>query len=216
MNKYLWGVDSAQKVTDETYNCVVSNYGKPKYWGRYLTTIKNVNDGLTIEEIRFIQQKGMKVLPIYNDFKNAAGYKNGQVVARNAIFNAQRLGFPKGTFIFVDIEDNYDVDAAWLDGLVETFYTSNYRPGIYSYPQTGQFSSAYCEAIKLNNKVQDQTVLWSAEPEVGIKSEKDKPDFNPASPPCESNTWAWQYGRDSTICPIDTNLLDKRVYDNLW
>lgn len=216
MNKYLWGVDSAQKVSDEVYNCVIDNYGTPKYWGRYLTTIKNVNDGLTIEEIKYLQNKGIKVLPIYNNFKSAVGYKNGQVVARNAIFNAQRLGFPKGTFIFVDIESDYNIDGAWISGLVDTFYTSNYRPGMYSYPQTGQFSSAYCEAVKNNEKVEQQTVLWSAEPEIGIKTEEEIPKFNPASPPCNNNVWAWQYGRDSEVCPIDTNLIDQRIYNNLW
>lgn len=213
---YLWGVDSASKVTDEVYNCVTKNYGKPKYWGRYLTTVKNVNDGLTVEEIRYLQGNNIKIMPIYNDFKTAIGYRNGQVIARNAIFNARRLGFPKGVFVFANIEDFFQVDEAWIRGWVDTFYTSNYKPGLYNYPQSGDFSQAFCEATKKSERVQIQTVLWSAEPTPGTSKEKEAPKFNPASPPCENNVWAWQYGRDSKDCPIDTNLIDQRVYDNLW
>ncbi|MGD9677700.1 MAG: glycoside hydrolase domain-containing protein [Vulcanibacillus sp.] len=216
MSKYIWGVDSAQKVTDELINCVNTNYGKPFFWGRYLTTVKNVSDGLNFTEIKLIHQRNIKIMPIYNDFKTAVGYKNGQLVARNSIFNAGRLGIPKGTFIFVNIEDFFKVDEAWIRGLVDTFYSSNYRPGLYCYPKTGEFSSAFCEATKNSERVRIQTVLWSAEPTPGISKEKDAPKYNPASPPCETNSWAWQYGRDSKVCPIDTNLIDYRVYDNLW
>lgn len=216
MSRYLWGVDSAQRVTDDLLNCVRTNYGKPNYWGRYLTTVEKVSDGLTVAEINFLHQKGIKIMPIYNDFKTAIGYRNGQVVARNAIFNAGRLGFPKGTFIFADIEDFFKVDEAWIRGLVDSFYISNYRPGIYNYPQTGEFSSAFCKANKNSERVRIQTVLWSAEPAPGVSKEKNAPKYNPASPACEGNIWAWQYGRDSKFCPIDTNLIDYRIYDNLW
>lgn len=216
MSRYLWGVDSAASVKENLYNCVINNFGKPMFWGRYLTTIQNVNEGLTPTEIRFLHQKGVKVMPIYNDFREAVGYRQGQVVARNAIFNAQRLGFPKGTFIFANIEKFFKVDEAWIRGYVDTFYPSNYRPGIYNDPQEGDFSKAFCEAAKKHERVRVQTVLWSAQPEPGVTAQKDAPTFNPAKPPCVGNVWAWQYGRDAKACPIDTNLLDQRIYDNLW
>ena len=212
----LWGVDSAVKVTDEVYNCVLNSYGKPSYWARYLTTIPNVNEGLTREEINFLHQKGVRIMPIYNDFRQATGYRNGQIVARNAIFHAQRLGTPKNKFIFANVERFFDVDEAWIRGWVDTFYPSGYRPGIYHDPEEGNFSNAYCQAIKKDEKVKVQTVLWSAKPEPGATPQKDAPKFNPAKPPCEANVWAWQYGRDAKDCPIDTNLIDRRLYDNLW
>lgn len=216
MPRYLWGVDSAVSVDDEVYNCTVNNFGKPKFWGRYLTTIENVNEGLTPAEIKFLHNKGIKVMPIYNDFREAIGYRQGQVVARNAIFNAQRLGFPKDTYIFANVEKFFKVDEGWIRGWVDTFYPSGYKPGIYHDPQEGEFSKSYCEAIKNNDKVKVQTILWSAQPAPGATTLKDAPEFNPAKVPCEGNVWAWQYGRDAGTCPIDTNILDQRVYDNLW
>jgi len=212
----LWGVDSSNKVNEELYNCVVTNFGKPKYWGRYLTTIPNVNDGLTAAEILFLHKKGVRVMPIYNDFKEAVGYRQGQVVARNAIFNAQRLGFPKNKFIFANVEKFFKVDEAWIRGFVDSMYPSGYRPGIYNDPTAGAFAEEFCKAAQKSERVRIQTILWSAQPEPGISKEKDAPKFNPTGPKCEANVWAWQYGRDSKECVIDTNLIDQRLYDNLW
>ena len=212
----LWGVDSSNKVNEELYNCVITNFGKPKYWGRYLTTIPNVNDGLTAAEILFLHKKGVRVMPIYNDFKEAVGYRQGQVVARNAIFNAQRLGFPKNKFIFANVEKFFKVDEAWIRGFVDSMYPSGYRPGIYNDPTAGAFADEFCKAAQKSERVRIQTILWSAQPELGISKEKDAPKFNPTAPKCEANVWAWQYGRDSKECVIDTNLIDQRLYDNLW
>lgn len=216
MPTYLWGVDSSVRVDDDNYECVVRSYGKPKYWGRYLTRVENVNDGLSKEEITFLHQKGVKIMPIYNVFSEAIGYRQGQVVARNAIYNARRLGFPKGVYLFANVEKFFKVDEAWIRGYVDTFYTSDYRPGIYHDPQEGDFNNAFCSAAKNNEKVRVQTVLWSAEPDPGVSKKDDAPAFNPVKTACESNVWAWQYGRDAKDCAIDTNLIDQRVYDNLW
>ena len=216
MPTYLWGIDSAVKADDKVYNCVITNFGKPNYWGRYLTTIANVNDGLSMEEVRFLHNKGIKIMPIYNNFRAALGYRNGQVVARNAIFNAQRLGIPKSTYIFANVEKFFSVDEGWIRGYVDTFFTSNYRPGIYADPVEGDFSKAYCEAVAKSERVKVQTIIWSAQPEPGVTPEKDAPNFNPSMPPCDANVWGWQYGRDAKNCPIDTNLIDQRLYDNLW
>ena len=212
----LWGGDSSNKVNEELYNCVITNFGKPKYWGRYLTTIPNVNDGLSAAEILFLHKKGVRVMPIYNDFKEAVGYRQGQVVARNAIFNAQRLGFPKNKFIFANVEKFFKVDEAWIRGFVDSMYPSGYRPGIYNDPTAGAFADEFCKAAQKSERVRIQTILWSAQPELGISKEKDAPKFNPTAPKCEANVWAWQYGRDSKECVIDTNLIDQRLYDNLW
>lgn len=216
MPRYLWGVDSGVSVNDDLYNCVISNFSKPKFWGRYLTTIPNVNEGLSPGEITYLHKKGIKVMPIYNDFKQAIGYRQGQTVARNAIFNAQRLGFPKNIFIFANVEKFFKVDEAWIRGYVDTFYPSGYRPGFYHDPTEGAFAEAFCTAANANEKVRIQSVLWSAQPEPGPTDEKEAPEFAPSMPPCKANVWGWQYARDIKECPIDINLLDQRVYDNLW
>lgn len=105
MARTVWGVDSAATVTDQSFYCVKNELGYPKFWGRYLVEVPNVSDGLTAQEIARLHSYGIKILPIYNAFRQATGYANGQVVARNAVFHARRLGIPKNKMLFANIED---------------------------------------------------------------------------------------------------------------
>lgn len=212
----IWGVDSANPVDQELYDCVKKQFGLPKYWGRYLTEIKNVSSGLTKNEIRFIRSKDIKILPIYNVFSEAFGYEKGQLAARNAVFHARRLGIPTNIVLIANVEQFFQVDSAWIRGWVETLYPTGYRSGFYHDPIKGQFSQAYCQAVQENNEVAVQAILWSAEPEIGTTSERKAPKYNPAAPSCKANVWLWQYGRDAKKCPIYTNLADERILNYLY
>ncbi|MFC0559302.1 glycoside hydrolase domain-containing protein [Halalkalibacter alkalisediminis] len=212
-----WGVDSAAAVTDDLYQCVVENLGQPDFWGRYLSTIPNVSEGLTLEEVRRIHDRGMKIMPIYNNFREAVGARAGAVAARNAIFKARQLGIPEGVFLFANVERFFVVDADWIIAWVEAMYNSPYRPGIYADPDEGPFNAAYCQASEASNLVREQAVIWSAEPEPGTTPKRRAPKrFNPSRPDCEANVWAWQYGRDAEECPIDTVLMEQRLYQTLF
>lgn len=216
MKDVIWGVDSAAKATEQLHRCVQTNFGLPDVWGRYLNTIENVSEGLTKEEISFLKGKGIKILPIYNNFQAAVGMQAGRIAAQNAIFHAQRLGIPKGVFIFANVERFFDVDTDWIIGWAEMFYDSSYRPGIYHDPTEGAFNIAFCDAVAKNKTVKDQVVLWSAEPEIGVTKKSEFPAFNPKTPQCGGNVWAWQYGRDAETCPVDTILVQKRLYNQLY
>jgi hypothetical protein len=216
MVRSLWGVDSAVKVDEKLYQCVLKNYGKPKYWGRYLTGKEGVNDGLSREEILFLHMRGIRILPIYNDFTEALGYRKGQVTARNAIFHANRLNFPKDSVLFANVENFFSVDDAWIRGWIDVFYNSGYRPGFYHDPTEGNFQQAFCTASKKNEKVSKQALLWSAEPEMEVTSLKEAPLFQPKKLSCTANVWGWQYGRDAEDCAIDTNLITFNLYQFLW
>lgn len=213
---YYWGVDSAAKVTNDLYDCVLKNFGKPSYWGRYLAAIPGKVDVLTRDEVTLLHNSGTRVLPIYSNFNQAIGYRDGSVVAQNTIYQARRLGVPKGKAVFANIERFFDVDEAWIRGFVDGIYPSGYKPGIYHDPVTGGFSAAYCAAVAKDSKVANQVVLWSAEPEPGATKARLAPNFRPKKPPCKGNVWGWQYGRDSEICPIDTNLVNQQFFDLLW
>lgn len=210
-----WGVDSAARVTEELYQCVVSHFGQPDFWGRYLSQIPNVSDGLTVEEIRLIRNKGIKLLPIYNNFTQAIGAREGSVAARNAIFRARSLGIAEGSFIFANVENFFNVDADWIISWVNTFFDSPYRPGFYADPDKGPFNEAYCQATARNSRVRQQAVIWSAEPEIGPTPKRRIPRYAPSRPDCEANVWAWQYGRDAEACPIDTVLMQQQLYQTL-
>lgn len=212
----VWGVDSAAKVTEELLQCVRANFGIPKYWGRYLSEIEGVSEGLTKKEIQFIHSRGIKLLLIFNFFDNAAGFEKGRIIGRNAIYHARRLGIPKDKVIFIDIERYYDVDEAFIRGWVETLFYAGYRPGFFHDTVEGSFARAFCEAINKNKQVALQAILWSAEPEKGVTTEKKAPSYNPASPSCKANVWAWQYGRNAESCSIGTVLADRRLIHYLY
>ncbi|KGR90122.1 hypothetical protein CD30_13295 [Ureibacillus massiliensis 4400831 = CIP 108448 = CCUG 49529] len=216
MVTFHWGVDSSQAVTRSLYDCVLNNYGKPEYWGRYLTRVEGSSEGLTKEEISLLHNSGTKILPIYNDFRRAVGANQGRVVAMTAAYHAKRLGIQKGSPIFMNVEQFFEVDSAWIRGLVNYLYNSDYKPGFYFDSTEGNFTTAYCEAVQLDKKISNQAVLWSAEPDLGVTNVEDAPDYNPATPECDANVWAWQYGHDSEVCPIDTNLVDSRLLQMLY
>lgn len=211
-----WGVDSAAPVTEASYECVQSNLGYPHFWGRYLKTIPGTSSGLTKQEIQLLRNKGTKIAPIYNNFEAATGFRNGKVDATNAIFYARSLGIPKDTFIFANIEQFFKVDEAWLRGWVDTIYTSGFRPGFYAGPAQGDFSSAYCEAVKEDSRVASQAVIWSHDPEKKVTVPSKAPKFDPTAPPCGGNVWAWQYGKNAEACPVDTNLANNKLLQHLY
>jgi hypothetical protein len=93
---YVWGVDSASPVNESLLQCVMREFGKPLFWGRYLSTVPRAADGLTQGEIAFLHRQNIKILPIYNDFREAVGYQLGKDAARQAIRHATRLGITKG------------------------------------------------------------------------------------------------------------------------
>lgn len=216
MKKLLWGVDSAQNVTEELVECVKRNFGYPKFWGRYLFRVQNFSEGLTREEISFIHSKGIKLLPIYNASREAEGYAEGRAAARDAICKAQSLCIPKGTLLIADIEPFFLVDGPWILGWTEVLYACGYKSGIYNAPLVGNFSQAFCDAVKANKRVKTLTALWSAQPEVDPTGPCNPPRYQPALPTCGGNGCAWQYSRDVPECPVDLDLACPKFVELLW
>ncbi|WP_243299461.1 glycoside hydrolase domain-containing protein [Bacillus litorisediminis] len=216
MSPLNWGVDSAAIADEELLSCVKNNYGMPDFWGRYLSTVPGASEGLTTNEINFLKSNGIKIMPIYNNFRNTVGKQQGIVAARNAIYRAKRLGIKDGTVLFANIERFFEVDANWLIGWVETMFSSTYRPGYYHDPVQGNFNEAYCQAVAQSELVKNQSILWSAEPQTGVSSKTKIPRFRPQKPDCYATVWAWQYGRNSTECPIDTVLADQKLYNLMY
>lgn len=212
----VWGVDSANPVTQELYECVKNKFGTPKFWGRYLTEIPNDSCALTKGEIDFLHSKEMKIMPIYNVRKESIGYEEAKLATRNAVFHARRLGIPENTLLFAQVEKTYKIDAEWIRGWIETMIPTGYRSGIYHDSLEGGFTEAYCKAIQENKELEKQVILWSATPEIGTTSERKSPKYTPAKPNGKANVWVWQYGRNSSKCSIATNLADERVQQFLF
>jgi hypothetical protein len=216
MLAYFWGVDSSTPVTSELYGCVLTHFGKPSFWGRYLVTVPGASEGLTNEEITLLHNSGIKILPIFNKFTTTTGYQKGSVTAQNAIYYARRLKVPHGVPIFSNIEKLYDVDAAWIRGWYDALYKSPYVPGYYFDSKRGNFMEAFDQASSEEKKVKTHSILWSAQPETGVTKVNYAPTFHPVAPSYGGNVWGWQYGRDAKACPVDTNLVTSQLFTKLW
>lgn len=206
MSVYEWGIDSAENVTEDLFQCVIRNFGYPRFWGRYLVRVPGISEGLTIEEISFIRSKGVKLLPIYNSFQTAKGYGQGRTAGNNAVFHARELEIPRGIPLFANVEQFFNIDDEWIQGWTEAIGTSGYISGIYNDPVTGGFNQAFCNAVRENESVKMLNILWSAQPELEPSGPRNIPNYNPKSPDCGGNVWIWQYSRKVTQCPIDTNI----------
>ncbi len=216
MLHYEWGVDSAENVTEDLFQCVIRNLGYPEFWGRYLIRVPGISEGLTRQEIAFLQSKCVKLLPIYNSFQEAEGYTQGRLAAERAAFHARELGIPGGVPIFANVERFFQIDGEWIQGWTEAIVTSGYQSGIYNDPMEGGFNRAFCNAVRENEWVKTLTILWSAQPEAAPSGPQNPPSYEPKAPDCGGSVWAWQYSREATPCPIDMNLASSRLVNMLW
>jgi len=213
---YLWGIDSASETTEDFYACVRDNFGTPKIVARYLGTNDGVSHGLTAEQIDLIHSNEADILLIYNGFTDATGYDNGVSEAKKAIALANDLSTPDGVAIFADIEPNYPVDAAFIEGWYDEVSNSSYEPAIYGIFDSGEaLTNAFNEAVENKGEIKENTYLWSASPNIGITTEQDAPEFKVDAPE-GSLAYGWQYGIDDETCNIDTNLFDSKITDVLW
>ncbi|MBO0958812.1 DUF1906 domain-containing protein [Neobacillus sp. MM2021_6] len=212
----VWGIDTASKIDQAFLQCVKDNYGEPAVIGRYLETKEGISMGLTKEEATLLHEQGAKILPIFNHFTDATGYENGAAEAKEAVSYAQKIGIPEGVALFADIEPKYPVDEAFIRGWVEPLMESPYKPGIYGVltPES-KLSAAYQSAVSKNKQVQDQTILWSSNPDPGVTPKDQAPAYAPGAPE-NVNISIWQYGIDGKTCNIDTNLIQSSVLESLW
>lgn len=213
---YLWGIDSASETTEDFYACVRDNFGDPKVVARYLGTNEGVSHGLTSEQVDLIHSNEADILLIYNGFTDATGFENGVNEAKKAVELAQELGAPDGVAIFADIERNYPVDAAFIEGWYDEVSKSAYEPAIYGIFDSGEaLTNAFNKAAENKGEIKENTYLWSASPNIGITTEEEAPEYNVDAPE-GSLAYGWQYGINDETCNIDTNLFNSNLTDVLW
>lgn len=213
---YLWGIDSASEITEDFYACVRDNFGDPKVVARYLGTNEGVSHGLTSEQVDLIHSNEADILLIYNGFTDATGFENGVNEAKKAVELAQELGAPDGVAIFADIEPNYPVDAAFIEGWYDEVSKSAYEPAIYGIFDSGEaLTNAFNKAAENKGEIKENTYLWSASPNIGITTEEEAPEYNVDAPE-GSLAYGWQYGINDETCNIDTNLFNSNLTDVLW
>ena len=187
----LWGVDSARPITPEFLDQIAADLGTPDFFGRYLAG----RYAMFPSEVQVAFSRGVGILVLDNgfDMSDQTGYAKGQAAASLAVSEAAALGVPAGVAIFRDVEASSGIDTAFVRGYVDALATSPYVAGFYGNPITGDFGEAYCGAVA-RSPAYSSVMFFSSVFEPGRGPRSEAPAFAPASPPCASNTVAWQYG----------------------
>ncbi|WP_245805836.1 glycoside hydrolase domain-containing protein [Bacillus alkalicellulosilyticus] len=217
-DEILWGVDSASLTDQEFFACVINNFGDPVIWGRYLEDKDGVSFGLITEEVELLHDNGVSILVIYNHFTDGTTYEKGVSEAETAIEYAQNIGVPEGVAIFANVEPFYPIDSAFIQGWYDTIDPSEYTPaiyGVFSPDGDNNVRIAFEAAVDDNPEILDNTIIWTNQPQIGITTEANAPEFDPQGPE-NALTWAWQYGIDAETCNIDTVLYESAILDFVW
>ena len=215
--RLLWGVDSCKPFTSDPnaaaglYQQVRRAYGRPDFWGRYLTTTGNC-PGISWNEVAAAGVKKMGILPIYNNYNCSAvhGYNTGLRYASEASTAATNLGIPTGTVLAIDIEPPGDwcpgaanVDPGFVQGWFDGITLANYAPMYYGNGTAGsEFASAWCRAVGARPEISMTSYLWSFEPSLlGRFTRAKSPEYSPLVPACSANMATWQYVLSSGARP---------------
>lgn len=208
-----WGVDSAENAQDNLYACVTDRFGTPDVFGRYLSDKEDVSSGLTKKEVSFLHDQDVHILVIYNHVTDATSEDAGIEHAEQAIDLANDLDIPEGVALFVDIEPDYAIDAAFLNGWYTTIRDADYEMGVYGvFKDDSELMDAFHDT---KEDVQENSIVWTAYPQKEISSKDKAPIYEPQGPK-DANVYGWQYAIDADDCTIDTNLFSAEMLDFLW
>jgi len=211
--KIVWGADAAGEVNDELYQCITDNFGEPKIFGRYLGEVEGVAVPLNQDEIKYLHEQDIKILVIYNLISEATGHNQGVEHAEKAIKLAKELDVPEGVAIFGDIEPDFPVDSAFIEGWYETVADSPYEPALYGvFDKESKLMTAYNDT---KEDVQKNTIVWTAYPQKEPTTKEKAPKYEPQGPE-EAKVFGWQYGIEAEACEIDTNLFKEEMLDYVW
>ncbi|HKV88976.1 MAG TPA: glycoside hydrolase domain-containing protein [Candidatus Dormibacteraeota bacterium] len=220
--RLLWGVDSCKSFTDNYWGTqgllpkVVSAYGTPDFWGRYLTN--TVCPGISANEVSVAARYHIGILPIYNDYNcsDVVGYSAGHSYAVTASQAAQSLGIPQGKVLAIDIEPAgpdcpgaANVDTGFIEGWYDGLNESGYVAAYYGNGTNGsQFAAAWCSTVAELPNVARDSYLWSFEPSLlGGYTKGSAPEYSPYSPGCAGMEAAWQYQLSAGSNPdVDSDL----------
>lgn len=150
ISRTLKAFDTASRLT-KSQAIYFKNHGYTDI-GRYLVNAsgKNVLDKkMTIEELKYISEAGLKVFPIYQTRGNNVGYftdsLQGLRDAAEAETAALNLLFPKGTTIYFAVD--YDVKTADIEKYIVPYFI-NVKLGMSNYYRVGVYGPrAICNIL---------------------------------------------------------------------
>jgi hypothetical protein len=204
----LWGFDTSQIRTaaqaTSYLNAITGKLGAPQVAGQYLEYWQPSHEVLTTGIVTALHASGVRILLVSSP-KPPAGQRSGVLSAVSragrdadvALASASSLNVPKGVAIFRDVEQGWQISAAYIETWDARITAAGYVPGFYENPLGSgrlDFSTAYCAASAAVPSVAADTLLFSSERQNTESAlPGSRPAWDPEEPSCGNTTIAWQY-----------------------
>ena len=169
VNRLLFGVDSKIQANDllqnniEEFEWVVRNKIYPNFYGRYLSG----ENCLTKEEVRFIHGKGCKIALIYASEDEKKSEEQGTILAKKIDIRALELGIPEGTAIFLEIEENEEINRDFMRGFAKTLMVEGFTPGFKANTDAKfGFDREFSRGMQTDKDIFKKCLIWAVSPTV--------------------------------------------------
>jgi len=207
VDQLLFGVNSKTQANDllqnnlEEFEWVLRNKIYPNFYGRYL----NGENALTKEEAIFLHRKGCKIAAIYTDSGTKQTEEQGALLAKKAEERALDLNIPRGTAIFLEIDENTPVTRDFMRGFAAALILAGYTPGFKANTDARfDFDREFSRGVQSNKELFKACLIWAVAPTVKeydgmTTSHLIHPDnWKPFAPSCmtRNEIAIWQYGKD--------------------
>ncbi len=190
----------------------------PAVWGRYLGGGGGAATPLTKDEVAYLHQHGISILPIYNDSRLNGGadasYTLGSNEAHEAIAQADALGVPDNTYLACDIEYGAldRLTDSYVAGWSDTMRASRYGGSGILYANCGdaRFQAAMANGNANVQRLGLWLASWVQNPALAASAMPSwqAPHGPTALPPSiASQTWLWQYAGGAYGDLVDLNVV---------
>lgn len=215
VDRLLFGVDSETQANDHLQNnldqfeWIVRNKIYPNFYARYISGANR----LTKDEIQFLHSKGCKIAAIYSSTTPKQTEEQGTLLAKEIGICGLELSIPKGTAVFLEINENEDTSRDFMKGFANTLLLEGYTPGFKANTDAKyNFDRKFSGGMKTDADVFNKCLIWAVTPTIkdydGITtSHLIHPDnWMPYAPSgITRNTIAiWQYGKNCH--PIEDDM----------
>lgn len=211
----LFGVDSRIETDDKLQNNIsLFEWAKrnkiyPSFWGRNITG----ENCLTKSEIDYLHDKACSIAAIYSSAEAKETEEMGEILAKDAVFTAFKLGIPAGRAIFLEIDDEESLTTDFMRGFAKTMIADGYTPAFRANTDSEYvFDREYSRGMQTDREVFEKCLIWATAPTLEEYDEITTthlihPDnWKPYAPSgiTRKKISVWQYGKDChPICDDD-------------
>lgn len=143
------------------FEWVVRNKIYPHFWGRTL----NGQTPLTLQEIRFLHNKGCKIAALFEAQETMETHQQGYLHGEQAGFAALLLQIPVGSAIFLELNESDNLTTDYLCGYAEAVLNLGYTPGVRANTDAAfGFDREFSRGMRVNQRLFEKMLIWADAP----------------------------------------------------